>query len=94
MEVVDSVFCFLPSTVFCFTMFALAVLYTILAHHSILHSCFMLLFQIYLLLAEKEEMSTSKSVETRILNLTKALGAVSMAISRLCVDDDPVCSYM
>ena len=52
----------------------------------------MLLFQIYLLLAEKEGASTSKSIETHISNLTKALGAVTMAISRLSVDDDTVCS--
>ena len=51
----------------------------------------MLLFQIYLLLAEKEETRTSKSIQMRVSNFTKALDAVTMAISRLCVDDDPVC---
>ena len=51
-----------------------------------------LLFQIYLLLAEKEGGSTPKSIQMRISNLTKALDAVAVAISRLCIDDDPVCS--
>ena len=45
-----------------------------------------------MLLAEKEGGSTPKSIQMYISNLTKALGAVTVAISRLRVDDDPVCS--
>jgi hypothetical protein len=51
-----------------------------------------LLFQIYLLLAEKEGESTPKCTQMRISYLTKALGAVSVAISRVSVEDDPVSS--
>ena len=42
------------------------------------------------MLAEKEDANSSKSVQTRVSNLTKALDAVTTSISRLSVDGDSV----
>lgn len=41
-------------------------------------------------MAEKGEIDTPKDVKMRVSNLTKALDTLSLAISRLNDDDNPV----